>query len=290
MKLLKNTQQKLFLLTISVGMVAVIVSNAIDLPDRLGVFTPSLLVIIVQIIYLVSTVKLKLTYEYGVIDSYYYLGFLFTLVAMVASFYSFDTENLKTQDISQLIAQNGVALSSTIFGMTTRLILRMINEKENVVEYHHPTDEEMKIYITLIKSLRAINEDLKNISDISSNAKGASKETKIFNDNLTTTANSLNALNNSISLLQTGSTAAEITAKKALASLIKSLKSNQQQISNENINISQEVQELVLSIHDHLNNMSKQASNIEGFNKKLLKMYSLLNDRVSQLLDDKNVS
>lgn len=291
MTFLKLKQQKYFFYTTIFGALCIIGGNGINISGQYGIIAPTIFILGVQSAYVFLTFKSKLIEEFGVLDSFYYLGFLFTLITMVASFYNFEvnSDTITGQNISNLIAQNGVALSSTVFGMTTRLLVRMSlsnSSNELDVHYTHPTPQEIEIYVKLMQELRSINTDLKSIGKIGVLAKGAGERVNFFGDSLDSTTEKLTNLIESIKLLETSSTASEAAARNALAKLLTTLNDGKKTLRIERNGIATEVQQSVLDIQDHINLMSGQAKNIESFNKKLLKMYSLLNGRVSLLLKE----
>jgi len=62
-------------------------------------------------------------------DSLYYLGFLFTLVALVISLYAFVGESGDSIDVDGVVGRFAVALSTTVLGLSARVFLLSFQEE-----------------------------------------------------------------------------------------------------------------------------------------------------------------
>ncbi len=112
--------------------------NYLSFVDRSGVIDPSasgaiwattLMVLYYLFTRLVSGRSISHSDEFT--DSLYYMGFLFTLIALL-----FTLLGIKDQAINAglIIEQNGLALSTTIVGLTARFCLRQFHDED----YHNP--------------------------------------------------------------------------------------------------------------------------------------------------------
>lgn len=91
-------------------------------------------------------------------DSVYYLGFLFTLVALMVSLMAFRTEQVEFQ---QLVANFALALVTTIFGLAARIVL--VNFEPSA-EGSDPEQDILDLQITkLTRSVTRINRELEAV-------------------------------------------------------------------------------------------------------------------------------
>ena len=113
----------IFFITYVIG--AVIISLN---PNFLGEFTSAFLLTILMVTYLISILVVKkktntFIRDEQMGDSFYYLGFLFTLTALVFSLFS-----LGTDGIDDLLKKFGVAITTTLIGLIGRIIMSQFRE------------------------------------------------------------------------------------------------------------------------------------------------------------------
>ena len=113
----------LFFITYVIGAVITFLN-----PNFLGEFTSALLLTVLMFGYLASIfiVKKKTSSfirDEQMGDSFYYLGFLFTLTALVFSLF-----NLGTEGVNDLLKKFGVAITTTLIGLIGRIIFSQFRE------------------------------------------------------------------------------------------------------------------------------------------------------------------
>jgi len=113
----------IFFITYVVGAVIIFLN-----PNFLGEFTSAFLLTILMVTYLISILVVKkktntFIRDEQMGDSFYYLGFLFTLTALVFSLFS-----LGTDGIDDLLKKFGVAITTTLIGLIGRIIMSQFRE------------------------------------------------------------------------------------------------------------------------------------------------------------------
>ena len=113
----------LFFITYVIGAVITFLN-----PNFLGEFTSALLLTVLMIGYLASIFIVKkktgsFVRDEQMGDSFYYLGFLFTLTALVFSLF-----NLGTEGVNDLLKKFGVAITTTLIGLIGRIIFSQFRE------------------------------------------------------------------------------------------------------------------------------------------------------------------
>ena len=112
-----------FFITYVIGAVIIFLN-----PNFLGEFTSAFLLAILMVTYLISILVVKkktntFIRDEQMGDSFYYLGFLFTLTALVFSLFS-----LGTDGIDDLLKKFGVAIMTTLIGLIGRIIMSQFRE------------------------------------------------------------------------------------------------------------------------------------------------------------------
>lgn len=99
-------------------------------------------------------------YEYAFADSFYYMGFIFTLVALLGSFLSGilgGQAGMQGLNVSSLIGNLGIALSTTIVGLSGRVF---------IVSFEPNADNTYKeIQGQLRRSSNTLSRNINNVSD-----------------------------------------------------------------------------------------------------------------------------
>lgn len=113
----------IFFITYVIGAVIIFLN-----PNFLGEFTSAFLLTILMVAYLISILVVKkktntFIRDEQMGDSFYYLGFLFTLTALVFSLFS-----LGTDGIDDLLKKFGVAITTTLIGLIGRIIMSQFRE------------------------------------------------------------------------------------------------------------------------------------------------------------------
>jgi len=113
----------IFFITYVIGAVLIFLN-----PNFLGEFTSAFLLTILMVAYLISILVVKkktntFIRDEQMGDSFYYLGFLFTLTALVFSLFS-----LGTDGIDDLLKKFGVAITTTLIGLIGRIIMSQFRE------------------------------------------------------------------------------------------------------------------------------------------------------------------
>ena len=113
----------LFFITYVIGAVITFLN-----PNFLGEFTSALLLTVLMFGYLASIFIVKkktgsFVRDEQMGDSFYYLGFLFTLTALVFSLF-----NLGTEGVNDLLKKFGVAITTTLIGLIGRIIFSQFRE------------------------------------------------------------------------------------------------------------------------------------------------------------------
>jgi len=113
----------IFFITYVIGAVLIFLN-----PNFLGEFTSAFLLTILMVTYLISILVVKkktntFIRDEQMGDSFYYLGFLFTLTALVFSLFS-----LGTDGIDDLLKKFGVAITTTLIGLIGRIIMSQFRE------------------------------------------------------------------------------------------------------------------------------------------------------------------
>ena len=113
----------IFFITYIIGAVIIFLN-----PNFLGEFTSAFLLTVLMVSYLISILIVKkktntFIRDEQMGDSFYYLGFLFTLTALVFSLFS-----LGTDGIDNLLKKFGVAITTTLIGLIGRIIMSQFRE------------------------------------------------------------------------------------------------------------------------------------------------------------------
>lgn len=113
----------IFFITYVIGAVIIFLN-----PIFLGEFTSAFLLTVLMVSYLISILVVKkktntFIRDEQMGDSFYYLGFLFTLTALVFSLFS-----LGTDGIDNLLKKFGVAITTTLIGLIGRIIMSQFRE------------------------------------------------------------------------------------------------------------------------------------------------------------------
>ena len=85
-------------------------------------------------------------------DSIYYLGFLFTLVALIVSLYYYRTETL---DIGLLVSNFSLALTTTVVGLASRIIINNFRVDQQAASQHMENELEQAAS-TLVRHAKTI--------------------------------------------------------------------------------------------------------------------------------------
>lgn len=122
-----------------------------------GRFTPPLVTVASMTAYLLVVLVRGAFRRPVVVDSFYYMGFLLTLATMIYAFASFDlTGEIDNTHISELIAQNGIALISTVFGLVCRIGFRLREGANAPQASFYLSASDAANYIRLLQSLRGL--------------------------------------------------------------------------------------------------------------------------------------
>jgi hypothetical protein len=123
-----NADKALFFSTFAVGSLFIIVFKIFSLNNLAEVTIPSVLIVAYAVAALrLSRFRLR---EDRVAENCYYIGLLFTLVSLAYALYSF-TANVSAT--GTIITNFGVALSTTIIGLSLRVLISQL--REDPVEY-----------------------------------------------------------------------------------------------------------------------------------------------------------
>ena len=250
----------------------------------------------VVLIYILITLALGLHRADGVIDTYYYLGFIFTLISMIAAF-AMHSDPGKLNDssrIATLISQNGVALISTVVGLIGRLMAKISlqNDDSSQLNYLHPNKEEIDHYVKLLAVFRETSEGVshlveisekastarKNISDLNSEFLGFNEQTVNLTGKLQGLHTSVADLNASLERANEASVKQVEHSEAAIAALSDGISDYRDIFQNVRIRIQNDIETLVSEILDHIKTIDPKVSNLEKAHEELLSLYTKLND------------
>lgn len=249
-------------------------------------FHRPLLIGMVMLIYMSITCINGSYKKPAVMDSYYYLGFLFTLLSMIAIFYFYSVEKRNDNDISDLISDNGIALSSTVVGMTIRIIIRMIIFKnktyEDKVEFKFPNQEEISAYIKLIESMRSMGDGVKEIANLAKEASNTVEPMQSFKSTIEQVKSEIiladDAFLEHIKNVETNreANAKSLTALKAELEATKSL------VISADGSLLSDTTKLYEAIAAKITEIDNDTAQLKTTHDTLLKLYSELTDSISQ--------
>jgi uncharacterized protein YukE len=140
----------LFLIAFFFGSITIMVLKALEAPQWLVTCAP-LSIMAAYLIYILRTRKFLMRDENSG-DALYYLGFLYTLVSLSMSLYQF---NVSTGSGIEIVQNFGVALGTTIFGLTGRVLLAQLRRS--------PLETETLVRDELSHSARKLRDELDRI-------------------------------------------------------------------------------------------------------------------------------
>lgn len=127
--------RNIFGITFFLGSTSIVMGWWINSPHLLGVAFPVLILLIYSSLGLVEEQDETLIEQHA--DSIYFLGFLFTLVALTVSLHVLSEENYSLKGVG---SRFGVALGTTIIGLFLRILLTnfrsSFSDKKRIVEDH----------------------------------------------------------------------------------------------------------------------------------------------------------
>lgn len=271
-----------------------------------GIWTTPVIITILIILYIIWTTTKKIHLKTGVIDTYYYLGFIFTLISMISAFYSHSQlEGMEeSSKISILIAHNGVALVSTVVGMVGRLVVKMSiqDQPNNVINYNYPTREEIESYVYLVSSIRETASGVVKLIEVAEQVSTANTKLESLNENLEGfTANTI-SLESSIqdstegliklreAIISTSLTTIQLNtnSKAAIKALDDGIKNYENLFQGIREKIESNVHVLVEDILNHIHTINPKVSNLENAHEKLLELYAKLNQSILDSIETKN--
>lgn len=201
------------------------------------------------------------------------------------------------QRISYLISQNGVALTSTVFGMMIRIVVRMylaeryVDRRNNYL-YIHPTPEEIDLYVKSFVEIREVVESFKSLPALAKDAEKAAQKTGVLSGQLTSLSAELKGSNDgltstieSIRNLRSDSESVRDSVQMVLDALLRNIKDHQRIFAQKNDEMQSDLSALVQRINDTLEAINPKASELSGAQRQLLQLYSELNDAVTRKLN-----
>lgn len=121
--LYKISPAQLFSGALIIGGAFIVGANVITTPRETWFVLVGTLTIMGIYIYLIVKNEVEDISREQKADSCYYLGFIFTLVAMVLSLIRFDSSTIEDDRVLQAIVQNfGLALTTTVVGLVARIV------------------------------------------------------------------------------------------------------------------------------------------------------------------------
>jgi hypothetical protein len=123
-----NADKALFFVVFTLGAIFIVVTKAYAL-SQFAVTSVPVALIVAYATAALATAKFRLR-EDRIAENCYYLGLLFTLVSLACALYAFTADAVATRKI---ITNFGVALSTTIVGLTLRVLISQL--REDPVEY-----------------------------------------------------------------------------------------------------------------------------------------------------------
>jgi hypothetical protein len=162
-KLDDSTVKYAFFITYVIGSLIIIFSSKLP-----GELTSTIFLIALMLTYLFGIIFLNKKYNTFVRDeqmgdSFYYLGFLFTLTALAVSLFSLEDG----KDFGVLLKNFGVAITTTLTGLIGRIIMSQF--RESLDEMKEKTESQIsesarKLSIQLTSSIGILNEQSISIS------------------------------------------------------------------------------------------------------------------------------
>lgn len=143
--------KRVFLLGLGLGTVAIIGGQILNSP-WLSVFLSILVMSVYIWIGLYRDAAKPILPQFA--DSIYYMGFLFTLEALVASLYEFHTR--ETPDVGDLVSYFSLALITTIIGLSARIVITSFNKDAHTTR-QEITDSLNSATLALTQNARAIS-------------------------------------------------------------------------------------------------------------------------------------
>jgi hypothetical protein len=158
--------RNIFGLTFIIGSASIVIGWLINAPFWLGVGFPVLILIIYSSLGIFEEKDETLIEQYA--DSIYFLGFLFTLVALIVSLLALSEDNYSLEGVG---SRFGIALTTTIIGLFLRIFLTnfrsSFSSKKAIVE--DQLAQTIKLYsyevLSHARTLRSTTEAYKNSMD-----------------------------------------------------------------------------------------------------------------------------
>ena len=304
MNLIKKTLGATFLPVFgSIGFILIYFQNDIIHSPFLAQASPTALVIIYAIFigFYVKGNKNPDIVEHHA-ESIYFLGFLFTLVAIFSLFSRFDWNNLKEiEEQKNVVNFIGIALLTTIFGIVFRNIIKatyMQEEHESSYSQYMNKMEEIKrdfqdfsnryegIFITIGKYIAEREKEIEHLhekeKEYFSNLDNFNSKVKSFSNTLVTQQKSFSdALISQHNTLRDTIT----TQENILSEGIK----NQQEAFKESTDILENFEKRVKDVTDSLQNSIGDLSGLERTMRNVAESITIFNEGVTSLkkvLDD----
>lgn len=168
----------MFLIAALVGAISICVGVLFN-SKFLAIFLPSA----VMLLYVFGIVRIKSDLPVSIVgDSYYYLGFILTLIALVASLLSLSMNS--DVDINSIVGSFGAALVTTIIGLVARLVLTSftIQAKERRERLENDIERSLTTFSAQLETLTL--EVVSSITKVHTEAKVALETTLLKYDEL----------------------------------------------------------------------------------------------------------
>ncbi len=247
----------------------------------LGRFTPPLITVASMSAYLVVVFVRRAFRRSVVVDSFYYMGFLLTLVTMIYAFATFDLSgDIDNTHISDLIAQNGIALTSTVFGLICRIGFRMHGAASAPQATFLLSASDAASYIRLLESLRSLGsfaQDLASFQTVEQSSRNALATLKSNVTDVATEASSLGAELTKLTANLEGLSASHATLAKRHSDQIALYEKDFERTSLE-------LARAVRRLSDHVASLEAKKNETVEAQTMLLQLYSELNRQLAQHL------
>lgn len=272
--------------------VKIFVISMFDIQENSNAFVLPTIVSAVIVLYagaIASSEKLR-SISFN-IDALYYVGFLFTLTMMVVTFYVFSNKIVGsagddyTKEITELISNNGIALSSTIVGMFLRLIIKMMGQDDAAKLTYIPlTEHEFTEYTKLIAELRRVGEMSGEIAKLGKQIEVTSPIINSLNASLPSLQGQVDKFSPAISDFITHNSESLQVAINLSDELLRALESNKNKYVNAHAVMSDDIAKIVRELAEYIGGVKGDFDAIKETNDALLALYANLNSTLDAKL------
>lgn len=286
----------LFPLILMLGTLAIYVLSREDwvslletyMPISREFFLPILLSLLVAAYALTIYILIDPVRYPSIVDSLYYMGFIFTLATMIAAFTIFTNvinsspldengnRDIPPNIINSLISQNGAALATTLVAIVSRIMIVLsceIKSHPNKTDIFELTDVQINSYAQLFDSIKGIGLSTEEIVHIASEADD-------FKSRVDVVAAGTHKLETAVTsfALTIGDKANEIETLhdrmvQLLANLVANTENNLGRVTNKNGSITAEVNRILNEISDNLKKVSENVEQFDIVQSDILKLY-----------------